>query len=437
MTGTRYLAAVAAALICIAAEANADDKIRIYTSADPILKLGTVTFEGGRDMELSVGIGSGAFRHPSLPGNIFQTVSDRGPNFTCKDGVKLTALSMKRLCGGMKKARIYPMPEYTPSIYTVELLPNSTFRILDVLTVKDASGKPLTGLTNPLKHAKTETPFDARGRKLAQDPGALDMEGMIRLNDGTYWVGEENAPSIVHIAADGRVIKRLVPANTERDFAKAGYKVEGKLPAILARRHTNRGIESMAVSPDEKFLYFSMQSPLDNPDAKIYAKSTNVRLFKFDRAREAVVGEFLYVLDKPNSFIKDSKSKKRKQNAVKVSEMMAVGHDRIIVLERIAKTTKLYEVDLNGATNILNGAYDDVETVPSLEAKAIGTIPVRKALRFNTDDHKGLPAKIEGLARLGDGSTALINDDDFGIDGARTVIATVKTLIPGKQAAAN
>ncbi len=117
--------------------------------------------------------------------------------------------------------------------------------------------------------------------------------------------------------------------------------------------------------------------------------------------------------------------------------MMAVGHDRIIVLERIAKTTKLYEVDLNGATNILNGAYDDVETVPSLEAKAIGTIPVRKALRFNTDDHKGLPAKIEGLARLGDGSTALINDDDFGIDGARTVIATVKTLIPGKQAAAN
>jgi len=31
----------------------------------------------------------------------------------------------------------------------------------------------------------------------------------------------------------------------------------------------------------------------------------------------------------------------------------------------------------------------------------------------------------------------LINDDDFGIDGARTVVATVKTLKPAnKQAAA-
>lgn len=440
MIQTNRMAILAAAIFMAAAvSAKADDNIRIYTSADPILKLGTVPFAGGRTLELTVGIGSAAFRHPSMPANIFQTASDRGPNFTCKAGAGLTALSQKQLCGSMKKARIYPVPEYASAIYTVEILPNASFRILDVLTVKDASGKPLTGLTNPLTHAKTETPFDAHGRKLTQSAGAMDIEGLVRLGDGSYWVGEENAPSIAHIGADGRVIKRIVPTGTEGDFTGAGYPVTGGLPAILAKRHTNRGIESMSVSPDENFLYFAMQSPLDNPDAKAYAKSRNVRVFKFDRKDEKLVGEYLYVMDTPDTFLKDSKSKKRKQSDVKVSEMMAVGLDRIIVLERISRTTKLYEINLANATNLLDGKYDNAMTRPSLAAsKNLADVtPVSKQLRFNTDDHKGLPEKIEGIARLGDGSLVLINDDDFGIDGARTVVATVKTLKPAnKQAAA-
>ena len=424
----RRIAAFFAASLLSAGTTMAADDITIHSSADPMLKLGTVTFDGGRSLDLTVGIGSGAFRHPSLPANIFQSVSDRGPNFTCKDGIKITATTQQQLCGGMKGARIYPTPNYVPSIYTVEVLPGGSFRILDVLTLKDRDGKPITGLTNPMTKAKTEIPFDSHGRKLAQDPNAIDMEGLVRLADGTYWVGEENAPSIVHIDADGRIIKRLVPKGMEGDFAGANYTVEGKLPALLARRQTNRGIESMAVSPDEKFLYFAVQSPLANPDAKTYAASANTRLFKFDRAGETLVGEFLYVFDKPETFIKD---KSKKQSDVKLSEMMATGLDRVIVLERINKTTKLYEVALDGATNVLGTAWDAAATTPSLEATPVDRskiVPLAKVLKFTTDQHKNFPDKIEGLARLGDGSTAMINDDDFGIEGARTTIAVVKEL---------
>ena len=421
--------AVAIGAVLAAPARAGDDNITLHTSTDPMLKLGTVSFPGGRSLDLTVGIGSAAFRHPSLPANVFQTASDRGPNFTCADGVEITALDMKHLCAGMKTgARVYPVPGYAPSIYTVQLLKGGSFRVLDVLTIKDRDGNPITGLTNPLKHAKTEIPFDVMGRRIAQDPNALDTEGLVRLNDGTYWVSEENAPSIVHIAADGRVIKRIVPMGTEKDFAGASYDVVGGLPEILYKRQTNRGIESLSVSPDERFLYFMMQSPLANPDSATYKKSSNVRVFKFDRANEKLVGEYLYLEDKYTTFKAD---KGKAQNAVRISEMMATGLDKVIVLERINKTTKLQEIDLAGAQNILGSKWDDMATRPSLEATAAkdtGITPVKKTLRFDTSDWKGIGPKIEGLARLGDGSTALINDDDFGIDGARTTIEVVKEL---------
>ncbi len=435
MITPRKLAAVAAALIAIAATAAfSADQITVLTSTDSMLKLRPVTFEGGRTLELTVGIGSGAFRHPDAPADIIQTVSDRGPNFTCTDGEKITALSKEALCGNTKGARIYPVPEYAPSIYTVKIEQNGTFRVIEALALKDRSGMPLTGLLNPLTKAKSEIGFDHRGRQLPQDAGAVDIEALIKLKDGSYWLSDESAPSILHVGPDGRVIKRLVPAGTEDDFKGANYAVEGKLPAILYRRHSNRGIESLAVSPDERFLYFMMQSPLDNPDAAAYRTGRNVRLYKFDRAAEKVIGEYVYVLDTPETFKLDASNK---QSNVKISEMHALGLDRLLVLERISRTTKLYEVDLAGASDILGGPWDDEATEPSLEqsdAAVLGVKTTPKTLFFTTDDHQGLPDKLEGLARLGDGSLALINDDDFGIEGARTRIVILRRT-PGQDSA--
>ena len=85
--------------------------------------------------------------------------------------------------------------------------------------------------------------------------------------------------------SDGTVLKRLVPAGLEGDYAGAAYPVEGKLPAIVMKRFLDRGIESIALSPDEAFLYFSVQTvPLANPDNDAYKNGTVTRLFKFDPA---------------------------------------------------------------------------------------------------------------------------------------------------------
>ena len=94
-----------------------------------------------------------------------------------------------------------------------------------------------------------------------------------------------------------------------------------------------------------------MQNPLANPDTAAYRQAKNSRLFKIERITMRVVGEYVYTLDDPRSFRRDPSEK---QNDPRISELMALGGDRFIVDERTEQTTKLYEIDLATATNIID-----------------------------------------------------------------------------------
>jgi hypothetical protein len=415
-----------AALLCGSAVPSYGDAIEArYFNDNGMLSFGSYAFEAGRTLELTVGIGSGAFRHPSDPPNVIWTVGDRGPNIACDDVEAIAGIDLAA-CKNVRNGRVYPKPSYAPSIYRVMLLEDHTFQVTDVITLKDSAGRPLNGMPNPLRTATTETPLDGTGRNLPQDVHGIDVEAIVRLADGSFWVGEENAPSLAHFAPDGRMIARHVPRGTEAEFAGARYEVVGSLPPILARRQTNRGIESLATSPDERFLYFIMQNPLANPDVAAYREARNTRLFKLERATMEVVGEFIYTLDDPRSFRRDPS---QKQNDARISELMAIGSDRLVVLERTEQTTKLYEIDLAGATNVSGTRWDDPATRPTLEQSdlpAAQIIPVSKALRLDTADFPQIVGKTEGMALLGSGELAIINDDDFGITGGRTQIVVLR-----------
>jgi hypothetical protein len=107
-----------------------------------------------------------------------------------------------------------------------------------------------------------------------------------------------------------------------------------------------------------------MQSPLVNPAVASFRAAKNARLFKIERSSMKIVGEYVYVLDDPRTFRRDPSDR---QSDVRISELMAVGHDRLVVDERTDRTTKLYEINLNGATNILDSKWDDPATRPTLE----------------------------------------------------------------------
>jgi hypothetical protein len=233
------------------------------------------------------------------------------------------------------------------------------------------------------------------------------------------------------VAADGRILERLVPHGVAKQLVGATYPVTEVFPAVVAKRKLNRGFESVAASPDGKFLYVALQSPLANPDNDAYKKSRNVRIFKLDVDSKTIIGEYVYVLDTPDTFKKDNERKSRKQSDVRISDMVAYENDKVIVLERISKTTKLYAVNLSEATNVKekwDGEKSALELVDNLASAGIA--PVEKKLVWNTDTVSGYPSKIEGVAVVDKGTLVLVNDNDFGIEGDATKVRLVKLPLP-------
>ena len=328
-------------------------------------------------------------------------------------------------CGEVRNGRVYPTPAYAPSIYRVLLLEDGTFRVTDVLTLKDRDGSPLSGLLNPLQTAATETALDGRGRRRDPEVNGIDAEGIVRLSDGSFWIADENGPSLAHCAADGRLLVRHVPHGTEGEFAGAHYEVRaaagdpGQAPD-QSRHRVRCHLARRALS------LFHDAEPACEPGHRRIPPGQELATVQDRTYDDQVVGEYVYTLDNPRTFRRDLSEK---QNDLRLSELMAVGLDRLIVLERTEQTTKLYEIDLGGADNILATPWDDPATRPTLEQTDITTANIKavpKTLRFDSADFPEMAGKTEGMALLGDGALALINDDDFGITGGRTQIVVLR-----------
>lgn len=383
-------------------------------------------------LALDVGFGSGAYHYPGDPNNVFYTITDRGPNIKCKDSNDV--FSIPDFCpdGGDK---IFPIKAYTPSIYKIAITKNKLneygYKVLKQIKLKDASGENITGLPNNLRSTSSEVAVSVDSHKIDFDNEGLDTESIIRLSDGSFWITDEYGPSLVHVSRNGKITERVVPESVADDVVGVDYPVTGLLPDILKLRKLNRGIESIAISPDERFMYFVMQSPLNNSG---YNKARNVRIIKLAMNANGTInnisGEYVYRIDTAQSFSAPDGMGDvgKKQKDVKVSEVLALGTDDLLVLERVSKTTKLYRINLKTADNILASKFDNEATLPSLEqvvdSAAFDATPVVKELFYNTmtdiPDGLDVPEKIEGMAWLDNKHFLLINDNDFGITGVKT-----------------
>lgn len=482
----RWLAALAAAMSVAAcgggsstatpppaAQAPAAGTYSVTTNLGP-----PVVFNNGgqqsQPFQMTIGYGSAAFHDPKDAPDVLYTASDRGPNIDCED-VGGAPISISGFCGALE-GKIFPDPAFDPSIYQIQLQQQNSSKaatVLKTIALVDQNGRPVTGLSNDFPDrpkdltvttgskaksvSNTENAYTNALQPLAFNQSGLDTEAMVRLPDGSFWFSEEYAPSLVHVSVRGQVIERVVPddsgvnnpvtgqsmsvcnalKNGTAKTAAAAYPITCALPGILDLRSLNRGIESLAVSADGSTLYFALQSPLANPSKDAYKVSRNVRLFtatlKADGSFGKVTGEYLYVIDTPETFALDNSTK---QNDVKLSEMSVTPGGKLIQLERVSLDTKLYQVDWSKATNLLGTQWDDRATQPSLEQQtdlgAAGIIPVAKTLVFNTatdDTAATTPGKVEGLAFLDASHAVLVTDNDFGIVSPQTFFYVVNKAL--------
>ena len=83
-------------------------------------------------------------------------------------------------------------------------------------------------------------------------------------------------------------------------------------------------------------------------------------------------------MEPAQTFIGLGEAASLRRRDLRVSEMLRVGHERFLILERTDLITILYEVDLASGTNIFGGVkcgdenvdFDEPATVPSLEQLA-------------------------------------------------------------------
>ncbi len=371
-------------------------------------------------MRIRAGFGSGlAMRSGDPPGTLW-AVCDRGPNLKAKTASELYGLKLAHLDqeGG---AKIMPRLDLGPSLAELRVQNDAVQLIRVIRLTDDRGGVPGVPMAASA-HAVAEPAFDLAGDPLEPQPGGADSEGLAALSDGGFWVGDEYGPSLLKVDANGRVVQRWVPAGTPRP-EDLGYPVADVLPALAVRRQINRGYEALALSGDELWLYLAFQSPLAHPDVAAHRESRHVRIWMIDASTGAVASQFIYPLDRPESFRRDCAKGDFGRDDIKVSEIAWASERVLLVLERGSETTKIYRVRLDDML-AAPPEHLDVATRPTIEELSGGEsfpLPViEKELLLSTDDLPDIAADLEGMALLSPTELLLVNDNDFGVEGAET-----------------
>ena len=349
--------------------------------------LAEVPLPGGM-LRASVGLGSGLATRPGDPPGRLWAICDRGPNLKPKQALKSYGLDAARPLLDIEGAKILPLADFTPAIHELQV-EGDTVRLLSARPLVGAGGARLNGLPLPGgPEAAMEPAFGLDGRPLGTSLLGVDTEALAALADGDFWVAEEYGPSLLRVAADGRVVARCYPAGAEAPWATPAYPVRGNLPADAARRRLNRGFEALALSGDGTRLFAILQSPIAGESA--------ARVWTLDAGDGALLAEHRYSFDPPESFLRDASDGPVDTGDLKIGDALWLAEDRLLVLERISRTSKLYVARLDPDGSI------------------------SKTLLLSTDDHPEVCADLEGVALLSDRELLLVNDNDFGIEGAAT-----------------
>lgn len=208
-------------------------------------------------------------------------------------------------------------------------------------------------------------------------------------------------PSVYFINSKGKWLDSfLMPTHLYMSLQQKGPRQNGVL-------------EGMSYVDDYKKLMINVEEPLyqDGPKADLQANQAMIRFFEFDSQTKKCTKQYAYELDpvahKPNpanGFIVNG-----------VPEFLAIGKNRLLVLERsfstgrLPCTIKLFLADYGDAT--------DVSGFQSLKAPAKYQ-PMKKTLLLNMDDLGIFTDNIEGISfgpilPSGNRSILLVSDNNF------------------------
>ena len=421
-------------------------------------ELGTPVYDGGQDPVLLGGF-SGMYYDPTqstVNNYVFYVVPDRGPNDATFGKNNVTPPAPQN-------CRPFKLPDYQGRIVklTFNRLTGSVSLDDQIMLYRQDGTTPITGKGNipgfdevPVTYTDPNTPYtnvdftdNSSGEELHQlpyDELGGDFEGILRDNDGNFWMCDEYRPAIYKFQPNGTLIDRYVPGGTadlgSNPQPTGTYGAE-TLPSIYSKRRANRGFEAIAYNPETNVIYAFIQSPIENPDNSVRNNTDVIRILGVDAATGTPVEEYVYLLER-NKYSGLSTSR-----VDKIGDAVYIGNNKFMVLERdsegpgVSEGKKfVFEINLVGATNILGTELSErdgsnpneltLEQMSADEIAAEGVKSVHKTKVVNLPTINYVSSdKPEGLAFLPNGDIAVMNDNDFGLAGAGVTDNSVLGII--------
>ena len=322
-----------------------------------------------------------------------------------------------------------------------------TFSNTATLLLRDGTNF-FTGF-DPSDPAATAYPQSA-AQSLGQGRRSLDPEGMVRTRDGGFFVSDEYGPFIYRFDSNGLLQATFQPP-------AAVIPKRGKFPGTTAfsatnnltsGRRSNRGLEGLGMTPDERKLIAILQSPaIQDGGASNSSRNTRILIFDIQGGSPTygkTIAEYVYYLTLNGT------AQTNRQTVA--GELFALNHHQFLILERdsmglgAGAPSPFYKsvvlADISAATNIVNTGYDlelgapfqtslptsavSSEVAPVLRQELVAIVDTNQLAKFGLNiqtnqDSNTLTEKWEGLgvvplndpAAPDDYLLLIGNDNDF------------------------
>ncbi|KAL1591907.1 hypothetical protein SLS60_011499 [Paraconiothyrium brasiliense] len=200
--------------------------------------------------------------------------------------------------------------------------PNFHITYLDTLLLTGPDGKPTTGLdADPTGHGSYSGFPDLPVATYIGDgfggagPGgkriAIDTEGLVLGDDGTFWISDEYGPYIYQFDKRGKMINAIRPNDALIPIRNGTESFNAASPPIYDQdfvitpedpdsgRGNNQGLEGLTASPDGKYLYSLLQSAAIQEGGSKSKNRRYARLLKYRLKGKSAEYDAEYVVPLP------------------------------------------------------------------------------------------------------------------------------------------
>ena len=229
----------------------------------------------------------------------------------------------------------------------------------------------------------------------------FDIESIQQVEDGTFWIGDEFGPFLLHVDANGKVLDPPIPLPNVS--SPQNPYLEDPSEANLPR---SRGFEGMALSVDGTKLYPMLEGALiTDPD------QTRRIIYEFDlRSKNYTGNQFYYRVENSTHAIGD---------------FIAINEHEFLVIERdgsqgdLSGFKKIFKINLSNLDS--DGFVEKVEVVDLLNISdpELISLPAEPG-DIGLGDPFAFPfVTIEGVVIIDPSTLGVLNDNNYPFSTGR------------------